>query len=362
MKKKILVFAQSNVGGAERMTVTITKTLDESRFEVVYYLVDMIGDGKNALTDFIPKDKEVHILKRKHPLWMMLKFWAAIKREKPYLVFSSTLYLNNKILPWKRWFMKTKFVIRCENYLFTFNNKQKKLVAKTYNAADYIIAQTDEMRDELVNEAGVNKEKVVVLQNPIDKDTIDVKIKDIKNPYPDDGKIRFVATGRFTRQKGFDLLVDAFAELKKTLTDAKLVIIGNTGGDGNEYYAKLKEQIDRLGLDKDIQCVGYQDNPYKYMKYADCFVLSSRWEGLPNVLIEALYLGRPVASFRCIPIIDRIIIDGENGYKAEKEQPTSLTEAMLKAVQLKTIKNHYKSAEIENFHYLFEHCTKPPIR
>ena len=71
--KKLLVFAQSGVGGAERMTVTITKSLDRAHFKVVYYLVDLAGEGKNSLTDFIPSDLEVNIIPKKHPLKMMWK-------------------------------------------------------------------------------------------------------------------------------------------------------------------------------------------------------------------------------------------------------------------------------------------------
>lgn len=60
-----------------------------------------------------------------------------------------------------------------------------------------------------------------------------------------------------------------------------------------------------------VFCVGFKNNPYVYMKHADCFVLSSRNEGLPNVMIEALYLGTPVAAYKCIPVIERIVDEGK---------------------------------------------------
>ena len=109
-----------------------------------------------------------------------------------------------------------------------------------------------------------------------------------------------------------------------------------------------------LQLTDKVHCVGFKDNPYIYVKHADCFVLSSRNEGLPNVLIEALYLGTPSAATTCIPIIERIIENGETGYLAESENPESLAKAMINASALGRIKSTYKSATINDFTNLFE--------
>lgn len=79
------------------------------------------------------------------------------------------------------------------------------------------------------------------------------------------------------------------------------------------------------------------------MKYANCFVLSSRNEGLPNVMIEALYLGTPVAAFKCIPVIERIVSQGTTGYLAAKENIRELADAMLKAVKLGRIETTYNT-------------------
>lgn len=83
-------------------------------------------------------------------------------------------------------------------------------------------------------------------------------------------------------------------------------------------------------------------------------MLSSRWEGLPNVLIEALYLGTPVAAFKCIPIIERIVKDCVEGVLAEKENVNALANAMAKAVDFGRISARYEGATIANFTELFE--------
>lgn len=357
-RKKLLVFVQSNVGGAERMTVTITKSLDREKFEVVYYLVGMTSDNSHPLVDFIPKDLKVNIIPKTNPLVLMLRILMAMVKEKPDVVFSSVLYLNNKVLLYRTLFQKTNFVIRCENYLYTFSDKQKNMIDRLYPKADIIIAQTDEMKQELVEQMAIPESKLVVMQNPIDRETIDKKISEDGSPYDNKDVVRFVASGRFSEQKGFDMLASAFAIVAKELPNSELYILGK---EDKIWYGKTMEIVNVNNLSERVHCIGYQNNPYKYVKNADCFVLSSRWEGLPNVLIESLYLGTPVAAMKCIPVIERIVTDGKDGYLAEKENVDSLAEAMLNAVKLGRIQSNYRSATVEDFHYIFENNKKPMI-
>ena len=351
--KKLLVFAQSSVGGAERMSVTVTKTLDRSIYHVIYYLVGT-SEEKAPLEEFIPGDMEVHRIINHNSLYLIAKFLLILMKEKPNMVFSSVLNLNNKLLLLRNLFRKTKFIVRCDNYLYTYNQKQRQIIDKTYHKADMVIAQTEEMKQELLDEMRILDSKVVVLQNPVDRETIDGKIKYGKNPYPYDGKIRYVATGRFDLQKGFDLLIRAFFEVKQKQPSAELYIVGKKDGICEDYYKEQKTLIVKNGIQGSVKCVGFQSNPYVYIKYADCFVLSSRWEGLPNVMLEALYLGTPVAAFKCIPVIERIITEGEDGFLAEKEDIDGLAKAMIMASKLGRVKSIYKSASIDDFHQVFD--------
>lgn len=360
MKRKLLVFAQSTVGGAERMSVTITKTLDRERFEVIYYLVGPTDDkGKAPLQEFIPNDMKVHCVAGGKPLQMIARYFRILQREHPNVVFSSVININNKLLLLRNLFKKTKFIVRCDNYLYTYTDRQRRIIDKTYHRADIIIAQTEEMKQELIDEMHISENKVVALQNPVDTETINTKIQTGKNPYSNDGKVRYVASGRFAHQKGFDLLVEAFAMVKKQQPEAELYIVGRNDGGCEDCYKEVKQLIEKYGLQDSVKCVGFQSNPYVYIKYADCFVLSSRWEGLPNVMIESLYLGTPVAAFKCIPVVERIVTDGVDGYLAEKENVESLAKAMSKTKGLGRVKSAYKSASIDNFHHVLEFATKP---
>lgn len=359
-KRKILVFSQSAVGGAERMSVTVTKTLDRTKFDVVYYLVGPTDtDGKAPLQDFIPKDWTVHNIPSRNAMRMVANFFLILLREKPDVVFSSVLNLNNKLLLLRNAFKKTKFIVRCDNYLYTYSDKQRKIIDKTYHRADIIIAQTEEMKKELTDEMQIADEKIVVLQNPVDTETIDKKIENEGSPYSQEEKICYVASGRFAKQKGFDLLVKAFSEVKRQQPNAELYIVGKKDGICEDCYNDVKVLIEEYGCKNSVHCVGFQTNPYVYIKYAHCFVLSSRWEGLPNVMIESLYLGTPVAAFKCIPIIERIVTAGVDGFLAEKEDITGLAKAMVEASKLGRIKSVYKSASIADFHHVLEFASKP---
>ena len=351
--KRVLFFTQAGVGGAERITVLIAKMLDMSKFDVEFVVIPK-GNVSNCIVNFIPKGYKITLLKEDSPLGIIRQLHKCVMQRKPDIVFSSVFYINNKLLLLRGLFPKTKFIIRCENYFYTFNKKQQYMLRFIYRMADKIIGQTKEMSQELLD-IGINPAKVVTLENPIDEPSIKNKLQnDKKNPFPQNGRKHFLASGRFAYQKGFDLLVEAFADLCRTNRDADLYIIGNiTGGNEPEYKRVMQIAQERNITDR-VFCVGFQNNPYNWMLHADCFVLSSRWEGLPNVLVEALYLGTPVAAFKCIPIIERIVDEQHTGYLAEKEDIHSLALAMNQAIQLGRVVSTYQGAQPEDFIKLFE--------
>ena len=98
---------------------------------------------------------------------------------------------------------------------------------------------------------------------------------------------------------------------------------------------------------------GFSDNPYKWLKYADCFVLASRREGLPNTLIEASYVGVPVVATKCLGVISDIVKDGYNGYMVEMDDVDGMSDAMAKAVLLRDFTMVYKGATKNDFVSLF---------
>ena len=181
MKKKVLFFVQDSVGGAERIAVLLSKILDSNIFDIKFVVVPY-SDVANSIEDFLPKETKLVNIGKVRPVLKMFRMFKVIWREKPDIVFSSVLQLSNKILPYRMLFPKTKFIIRCENYLYTYSRIQKLEVFLLYRLANKIITQTREMKDELVNESKIPQSKVVVLENPIDKNLIAEKIQNVSNP------------------------------------------------------------------------------------------------------------------------------------------------------------------------------------
>lgn len=349
-KKKILFFLPINVGGAERVTVTIAKMLPAKEYDVRLYLVgEKIGD----IQQFIPKNFIINLIRVRN-IWALgfTKIFLTIKKEKPYATFSSLMYLNARVALASHLAGVKKCIIRNNNHL-SYMRKDHLIISKyLYPFASTVIAQQEEMKDDLIDNLGLDSDKVIVLHNPIDVCTIDAKLKDCVNPFPQNKHKNFVWVGRFSKEKGQDILVKAFAKVKKKLPDAHLYLVGRYGQD-KKFYNKVKELILENQLMEFVHLIGHDSNPYKWVKYCDCFVLPSRIEGLPNSLIEAQYLGKPCAATLCIPMIGRIIDEGNNGYLADNQDDNSLAESMIKAVALKQIRMTYKCPTNEDFIKLF---------
>jgi GalNAc-alpha-(1->4)-GalNAc-alpha-(1->3)-diNAcBac-PP-undecaprenol alpha-1,4-N-acetyl-D-galactosaminyltransferase len=134
-----------------------------------------------------------------------------------------------------------------------------------------------------------------------------------------------VGMGRLTYLKGFDLLLSAFADLAGKFPDWNLIIIG----DG-ELRSGLEEQSDRLGLAQRVFLTGQLDHPFSLLKQTDLFVLPSRGEGFPNVLIEAMACGLPVIAADCASGPSEVVRDGQNGLLVRAGDVKALGEGMAR--------------------------------
>ena len=170
--------------------------------------------------------------------------------------------------------------------------------------------------------------KFQVIPNAVLDNVLITKSKESVNHkwYNNNEVFVITAVGRLTNQKDFINLINAFELIAHSLNSVRLVIIG----DG-EQKKILKSLVENLNLDSKVEFLGFQSNPYKFMKASNLFVMSSKWEGPGHVLIEALGLGCPVITTDCPIGPADSIQNGEFGELVEVGNTKALSEAILHA-------------------------------
>lgn len=350
-RRKVLFFLNNGDGGAEHISVNISKMLPREQYEVKYVI---IGSHTNDITKFFhTTDKIIHLRIRNMWDFLICKMTQLLKKECPDIVFCSMMHYNSRLIIASRIAGHAKVIIRSNNSIARLRWDKILLMSLTYHHADYIISQQEEMTQEIVSFFPmVDPNKVVTLHNPVDIESIELKTCTNK-PFTNEGQTNYVCVARIHNNKGQDILCKAFAELCKTKENAHLWLVGKYN-ESDPYFQHCLSIIQASNCTEKVTFVGFDENPYRWMKHCDCFVLPSRLEGLPNALVEAQYLGRPCVAATCIPVIDRIIKEGVNGYKVPSEDYLAMAEAMIKAPALGEIKMTYKSATKEDFIQLFK--------
>jgi len=208
----------------------------------------------------------------------------------------------------------TRIVIRAGNHLsrllakrsFGYRTLRLRAARRLYPRADAIVAVSRGVADDLVTTTGVAAERVHVVRNPTITPDIDERAGEpTGHAWLDEpGPPVILGIGRLARQKDFATLVRAFGRLRAG-RQARLVILG----EGRER-ASLLRLADELGIAGDLDLPGFVSNPYAWLQGAAAFALSSAWEGSPNALTEAMYLGRPVVATDCPSGPDELLAGG----------------------------------------------------
>jgi len=193
-----------------------------------------------------------------------------------------------------------------------------------------------DLKKDLEKKFNIIKKKIEIIYNPIDSE----KIMKLKEEEVEDLRIKgcksfIIAVGRLTKQKGYPYLLRAYSRICKEIYE-KLIILG-TGEDEE----KLKSLVNELGIRDSVFFLGFQKNPYKFMKRASLFVSSSLWEGFPNVILEAKALGVPVISTDCHSGPSEIITNGKNGILVPPADEKALSEAMLNLLKNKNLRRRF---------------------
>ena len=261
-----------------------------------------------------------------------------LKKEKPNILITASTSCNiiavvTRILSHSQ----VKIIIGVHN---TFSIAKKelrlfrrivtlKLMQLLYPKADAVVAVSKGVADDLPRTINIPRQKIKVVYNPIINSEIYKKAKGkVDHLYFADPSFKvIIGVGRLTQQKDFSTLINAFAKVRQK-AKTRLIILGE-----GEDRQKLEELIQRLKLEKDVSLPGFVDNPYAYMARSDVFVLSSRWEGLPTVLVEAMACGIPVVSTNCKSGPAEILENGKYGKLVPVRDVDALAGAILETLE-----------------------------
>jgi glycosyltransferase involved in cell wall biosynthesis len=185
------------------------------------------------------------------------------------------------------------------------------------------------MKKDLLEFFSLSPLKTCVIPNPVDIKKIHESIENSPNPYKP-GSIHLVSVGRLNYQKGYDLLLKVLKLCLEKVKELHLTIVG----EGSEEES-LKKMAAELELGDSVSFIGHQDNPYPFMDHADLFISSSRWEGLPNAVLESLACGTPVLAFDCPGGTNEIIVDDKNGWLVPSEDIEAMSGKIVALVRQK---------------------------
>ena len=258
-----------------------------------------------------------------------------LRSNQPQTILS-TLDAVNVTTLWAKYLsnLKTKFIVRQAIFHSQEASNARgligasslpRLVKRWYPTADKIISVSNEMTEDLKEYCNVPDDRITTIYNPINLKNIAEKAE---QPLDDswflDRQIPVVlAVGRLYKQKNYPILFEAIKSIKAR-REVRLVVLGE-GPERDSLMTLAKN----LKIEKCIQLVGHVPNPYQYMAKANVFALSSSWEGLPNVILEALACECKIVSTNCPSGPAEILEDGKYG----KLVPVNDAYAMASAIE-----------------------------
>ena len=287
----LFVIPNFNGGGAERVFINIANELTKMGQNVEFLVLQDCG----PLKKFLDKKIRIHSLKTDTLRRSIFKIHKALYDLKPKNVLSTFGYVNILLILIIRIYrMNSKLIIREANmpsvslrnnsyYLF-FKFSYKFL----YRFSDLIICSSETMKKEFIHNFNIKAIQIKVLENPVNVDLIESHIKEGCQNHSSQ-LTKFVAIGRLSKQKGFDRLINWFSEIDHS--DAFLKIIGE-GGE----YKNLIALIRAKNLQSRVFIENFKENPWIEISCSNAVLIPSRWEGMPNIALEALVCGTKIIA------------------------------------------------------------------
>ena len=333
-RKRIAFFMDAlHGGGAEKVVVNLLEGLakqDEFNLDLI------LATKEGPYLDRVPEQVRIIDLQKDRTIAAIFPLMNYLKQNRPWVLIGNMGHINVVALMAKELARTQTRLLLVEHSTLSVNKSNLKraklvriLMKWLYPRADAVAGVSVGVARDLEHQLGLKKEAVKVLNNPVvNEDLIAQSRADLEHPwFSADTPPVFLAVGRLNEEKDFSNLLNAFALVKKR-KDARLIILG----EGPERE-KLEAVINNLDLKKDVLLPGFVKNPYAYMKRASCFVLSSKYEGLPTVLIEAMACGCPVVATDCPSGPDEILERGTYGSLVPIGNSEALAKAMIETLE-----------------------------
>lgn len=326
--KVLLLIPNISAGGAERVFLTIARRLDRSQFEPAIGLLQRVG---TEYQDDLPADVPLIVLGVDRVRFSVFKILSLIRSHKPDLVFCTTNEMNlvMGLVAWLRRGKET-YVAREPNIPSVHNRAlpntwlRVAISKRMYRYFDRIVCQTSAIRDDFINEWAIPASKLEVIHNPVDIERIrKLAAQAVDLSYLPADAISVMAGGRLDTAKDFALMLEAIAICEEPRVH--LSILG-TG----PLEAQLKVRATELGIDKRVHFLGFQANPFAYFKHAQALLLSSHYEGMPNIALEALACGTPVIAFSKVNGLDDLVAICQGIELVPQRNAKSLAQAIAK--------------------------------
>ena len=316
-------------GGAERAAVTLLGGLPEDTYDLTLYLFSREGPYLDQVPDSAPV-----VVGSGGRLDRLLSLRRFIAHEKPDVVVSflshftvyaavrsagtHARYVVSQQTPLSGFLQDADYHWRRPSHRRVF-----EWVARTvYPRVDLIGATSQGVADDLVSNYGVRREQIAIVHNPVDVEAVRAKAREPIDEGPATSPLPTIVTaGRLADAKNLPLLVASLAKLAERLQFRAWIL-----GQG-ELEADLRRRLTTAGLDDRVTLLGFQSNPWKFMARADVFVLTSRYEGFGNVLIEAMACGVPVVVTSSPGPLE-IVRDDVDGVIVPEHTPAAVASAL----------------------------------
>ena len=312
-----------NIGGAEKVAITLANFLHDNGYNIT---ILTLNKSHNALATKLNPDIRIDSLEVQSTSRAIIPLIKYCRSNKPsyFFVFHYQITLILILIRCFYLIPKMTLIARCVSTMsrrLTFGKRPfsiwftRLLFHRLYRYSDYIIAQSKGMADDLIENFNIPEKKITVIYNPLSETILQ------NHDNHKERKNYILCVGRLEKVKNFDHVIDIFPNLLKQHPTLQLKIVGD--GSYRQEWENLSKQ---MGLQESVIFEGMKENTHDYYKQAQLTILSSTYEGFPNILVESIALGTPVIAYNCQSGPSEIIKDGLNGFLVNHMDKNDLTD------------------------------------